>query len=49
MLDIAQNFSSQVSRIFKWQEKESFSMKLDRLKDQARPIENSIKIISAEF
>jgi len=35
VLVIAQSVSSQRSRIFKLQEKESFSIKLDRSKDQA--------------
>ena len=41
MLDIAQSVASQVLRIFKLQKKESFSVKLDQLKDQAWPIENA--------
>ena len=49
VLDIAQSVLSQVSRIFKLQEKELPYLMLDRLKDQARLIKNCRKIVYAEF
>ena len=49
MLDIVQSVSSQVSRIFKLQEKELIFSEVRLIEGQARPIENRIKTVFAEF
>ena len=49
MLDVAQSVSSQVSSIFKLQEKKVFFSEVRLIEGQARPIKNRIKIVFAEF
>ena len=49
MLDIVQSVSSQVSRKFKLQEKELIFNEVRLIEGQARPIENRIKTVFAEF
>ena len=49
MLDIVQSVSSQVSRIFKLQEKELIFSEVRLIEGQAWPIENRIKTVFAEF